>query len=62
MVIQILEDMGIRGNVLTPFKSYTCTRKQVVKVGDKISEEAITEYGVPQSTALGPILFNLGKN
>lgn len=57
-----LESIGIRGIVLEWFKSYLHERAQSVKIGDKISQETTVEYGVPQGTVLGPILYLVFAN
>ena len=63
-----LEKYGIRGNALSWFKSYLENRKICVKcqAGSpsslEISEEFKIEYGVPQGSCLGPLLFLLYCN
>ena len=48
---------GIRGNVLKFFQSYLSDRSQFVKIGNVKSSLMGIEYGVPQGSILGPLLF-----
>lgn len=48
---------GISGKVLEWFRSYLKDRRQQVKVNDDWSAMLATEYGVPQGSVLGPLLF-----
>ena len=49
---------GLQGSALTWFKSYISNRSQSVVINDKISDQIPLEFGVPQGSKLGPILFN----
>ena len=50
---------GIIELALGWFKSYLSGRTHLVKVGSTLSHPAALQYGVPQGSVLGPILFSL---
>ena len=52
-----MEYYGIRGKELEWFKSYFSERKQLVNYKGERSEAMSVNFGVPQSSVLGPILF-----
>ena len=55
-----LQYYGIRGLALEWFKSYFSNRKQFVLIDDTHSNNIdLCEYGVPQGSVSGPILFLL---
>lgn len=62
LLLQSLEDVGVRGNCLSLFKSYLADRRQTVRIANVYSDMLSINYGIPQGSVLGPILFNLYIN
>ena len=52
-----LENLGIRGPALKLFRCYLSNRKQSVFYDNIWSKETKLEFGVPQGSLLGPLLF-----
>ena len=50
---------GISGPALNWIASYVVDRTQFVRVGQEQSPRTDCEYGVPQESVLGPMLFTL---
>ena len=55
----LFNEIGLRDVTLDWFQSYLLGRRQAVNINGNISEFSNTEYGVPQGSVLGPILFNI---
>ena len=53
---------GISELAIGQFKSYLSGRTHSVKVGSTLSHPVVLQYGVPQCSVLGPILFSLYTN
>ena len=52
-----LNHYGIRGTALKWFESYLKNRKQFTQVNNVASDVGELDYGVPQGSILGPLLF-----
>lgn len=57
ILIQKLNNIGIRGTQLKLFQDYLTDRIQCVKIENTISDELPIQYGVPQGSVLAPTLF-----
>ena len=58
ILLKKLEYYGVRGVALDVFKSYLSNRKQVTQINDSnVSVLELIEWGVPQGSVLGPLLF-----
>ena len=58
ILLEILKKkVGLSGTALQWVQSYISNRCQCVQIKGKLSERTELEYGVPQGSCLGPILF-----
>ena len=59
VLLDRISSYGCNGTVKKWFSSYLSGRSQSVVIGDKTSNPSVLEYGVPQGSVLGPVLFTL---
>ncbi len=57
IMLKKLEHYGVRGIALEWFTSYLNNRKQFITINNTDSQSKQIEYGVPQGSILGPLLF-----
>ena len=62
MLLQKLNDLGIRGDFLLWIKNCLTERRQFVRINGCDSDTHIMTHGVPQGSVLGPTLFSLFTN
>jgi len=57
ILLNKLDKYGIRGTPNNLIKSFLENRSQQVRINDVLSSLSLLNYGVPQGTVLGPLLF-----
>ena len=62
LLLDKLYSIGLSRNALLWFNSYLHNRKQCVVVQGSKSDTTIQQYGVPQGSTLGPLLFSIFIN
>ena len=62
ILIKKLSQYGIQDDELNFFESYLENRKRCCSVNGKLSDRQKIEYGVPQGSILGPLLFIIYVN
>ena len=59
LLLSDFSDCGVEGTALSLLESYLENREQCVAIGESRSETTALQYGVPQSSVLGPVLFTV---
>ena len=59
LLLRDFSDCGIEGTALSLLESYLENREQCVAIGESQSEPTTLQYGVPQGSVLGPVLFTV---
>ena len=62
VLLKKLKTLNLANDTITWFKSYLSGRQQRVKINETKSQPGTVEYGVPQGSILGPLLFSLYIN
>ena len=61
-ILRNLQDLGIRGRLVTLIESFLADRWIQVRVGSTLSEQFDQAQGVPQGSILSTTLFNIKMN
>ena len=59
LLLSYFSDCGVEGTALSLLESYLEDWEQCVAIGESRSEPTTLQYGVPQGSVLGPVLFTV---
>ena len=59
LLLSEFSDCRVEGTALSLLESYLENREQCVAIGESRSEPTTLQYGVPQGSVLGPVLFTV---
>ena len=59
LLLSDFSDCGVEGTALSLLEPYLENREQCVAIGESRSEPTALQYGVPQGSVLGPVLFTV---
>ena len=59
LLLSDFSDCGVEGTALSLLESYLENREHCVAIGESRSEPTTLQYGVPQGSVLGPVLFTV---
>lgn len=59
LLLSKLQNLDFSQGTLDWFQSYLSNRQQCVRIGDAVSKVLPLEFGVPQGSIFGPVLFTV---
>ena len=59
LLLSDFSDRGVEGTALSLLESYLENREQYVAIGESRFQPTALQYGVPQGSVLGPVLFTV---